>query len=64
MKNYKAMVWDWKEQIDIYELKRNLEQGWIHIQQVETNDDSYCIILSKDKIKSNEAQAIYDQENS
>lgn len=59
-----VMIWDYKEQIDIDELNRILRGFGFPgaIRQVDTDSDSYALVITNNNASQDKAQEIFDKE--
>lgn len=55
---YKLLIWDWRNQIDIDDLKKALKLGYINLYEIDTGGDDNCWIASKVTLKKSEIKKI------
>lgn len=55
---YAVLVRDWKEQIDINQLSRYTQRGYVYLYNLDIGSDDYIIVCSKTTLTPRERQAI------
>ena len=55
---YVLISWDWKEEIDIAQLSRYTQRGYVYLYDLDTDSDEYIVACSKGALTPRERQAI------
>ena len=55
-----VITWDWREQIPLGALARILAAHGVHLVQVDSHTDEYAVVISRDPLTAEQAQAVYD----
>lgn len=61
-KDYKFILWDWKDQPSAPELTSAASEGMTCFNYVETQDDQICLVASRPVLTEEEAQELYDED--
>ena len=55
---YVLISWDWKEEVNIVQLSRYTQRGYVYLYDLDTDSDEYVIACSKTALTPRERQAI------
>jgi hypothetical protein len=59
----RVLSWDWRGQPDLNQLAaaiRDLSEGRVSVQQVDTGSDEYAIVLSDEPLTASQATTLWE----